>query len=197
MKYMSHLKTVDNVMAFLIEKYGEINYRAKYTDGPDAYFENLVTSIIGQQLSLKAAETIESRVVKCLGGKITPIGVIEAESDELRKQGLSRSKTEYIKNLSEAVYNNKLDLKLIDTFPDEQVIIELTKIKGIGKWTAEMFLIFSLKRPDIFSFADVGLINAIKKLYGENINKDEIIELSNKWKPFRSFASMYLWKSLE
>lgn len=197
MEYIPQLKKVDAIMAGLIEKYGEINYKARYTDGPDAYFENLVTSIIGQQLSLKAAETIESRVVKCLGGKITPVGIIEADSDELRKQGLSTSKTEYIKNLSVAVYNNKLNLSMIDTLSDEEVIIELTKIKGIGKWTAEMFLIFSLKRPDVFSFADVGLINAIKRLYGETIGKEEVQRITNQWKPYRSFASMYLWRSLE
>lgn len=197
MDYLSHLKTVDNVMLFLVEKYGEINYRARYTDGPEAFFENLVTSIIGQQLSLKAAETIEARVIKYLGGKITPTSIIKADSDELRKQGLSRSKTEYIKTLSNAVHSGELNLKEIDTLSDEEVIKELTKIKGIGKWTAEMFLIFSLRRPDVFSFVDVGLINAIKRLYNENISKEEIINLTNKWKPFRSFASMYLWKSLE
>lgn len=197
MEYLLHLKSVDKVMAFLIEKHGPIDYRARYTDGANAYFENLATSIIGQQLSLKAAETIETRVIKYLGGIITPRAIIEADNDELRKQGLSRSKTEYIKMLSKAVDSGELNLNVIDTLSDEEVIKELTKIKGIGKWTAEMFLIFSLRRPDVFSFADVGLVNAIKKLYKEDISKEEIVNLTNQWKPFRSFASMYLWKSLE
>lgn len=197
MEYIRHFKSVDKTMSNLIDLFGPIHYKAKYKDGKKYYFENLITSIIGQQLSIKAAETIKERVFSYLNYSVDPINFISAEVDELRKCGLSHSKVNYVKNLSKAINNGELNLEKIDSLSDEEVINELTKIKGIGKWTAEMFLIFSLRRPDVFSFSDVGLANAIKKLYGENLRKEEIENITIRWKPFRSYASMYLWKSLE
>lgn len=197
MEYINHFKSVDKTMSNLIDLFGPIHYMAKYKDGKEFFFENLVTSIIGQQLSLKAAETIKNRVFSYLNNSVDPISFINAESDELKKCGMSNSKINYVKDLSMAVNNRELNLEEINNLSDEEVINELTKIKGIGKWTAEMFLIFSLRRPDVFSFLDVGLINAMKKLYGENLGKEEIHSITNNWKPFRSYASMYLWKSLD
>lgn len=197
MEYISHFKTVDKTMSKLIDLFGPIHYMAKYKEGKEYFFENLITSIIGQQLSLKAAETIKNRVFNYLNYKVVPISFINAEIDELRKCGMSNSKINYVKNLSIALNNGDLSLEKIDNLSDREVIKELTKVKGIGEWTAEMFLIFSLRRPDVFSFSDVGLANAIKKLYGEDLGKEEIYNITNNWKPFRSYASMYLWKSLD
>lgn len=197
MEYISHFKTVDKTMSKLIDLFGPIHYMAKYKEGKEYFFENLITSIIGQQLSLKAAETIKNRVFNYLNYKVVPISFINAEIDELRKCGMSNSKINYVKSLSIALNNGDLILEKIANLSDKEVIKELTKVKGIGEWTAEMFLIFSLRRPDVFSFSDVGLANAIKKLYGEDLGKEEIYNITNNWKPFRSYASMYLWKSLD
>lgn len=197
MKYIKHFKSVDETLSKLINLFGPIQYRAKYKEGKKYYFENLVISIIGQQLSIKAAESIKNRVFTYLNFNVKAISFIHADKSELRNCGLSNSKIDYIKNLSIAVQSGELDLKGIDELTDEEVIKELTKIKGIGNWTAEMFLIFSLKRPDVFSFSDVGLLNAIKKIYGKDLEKKEIQTITDNWKPYRSYAAMYLWKSLE
>lgn len=197
MDYIKHLKSSDVIMENLIKKYGIIRYRARYLEGEEHYFRNLITSIIGQQLSIKAAATIERRVVNYFNGEITPLQIINSNSDDLRLQGLSRAKVEYIKKLSSAVHNRQLNLSKINELSDNEVINELVKVKGIGKWTAEMFLIFSLKRQDVFSFSDVGLLNAIKKLYGSALNREELVQLTDKWRPFRTYACLYLWRSLE
>ena len=197
MEYIVHFKNVDKKIFELISKFGEINFSISHKKSFAFHFENLVSSIIGQQLSLKAARTIEQRVKLILKNEITPESILDSEDDDLRKTGLSYSKISYIKNLSNSILNGKLDLRTVDVLSDDEVITVLTKVKGIGKWTAEMFLIFSLKRPDVFSLTDVGLLNSIKKLYGDRLSKDEILTIINKWKPYRSYAAIYLWKSLD
>ncbi len=165
------------------------------------YFESLVGAIISQQLSGKAAETIGKRF-KALFPKIkfpSPAEVLAKSDEELRAVGISGSKASYIKNIARAMEDGSLNFRRIKKMTDEEIITMLTAIKGIGRWTAEMFLIFSLGRPDVFSFGDLGLRNAVKKLYG--LRQDPTIQklkaLSAKWQPHRTAASLHLWASLD
>jgi len=187
--YKEHLSK-DPVMAKLIAEHGEITI----TPSGD-YFADLVSQIVGQQLSVKVAEVINRRVVDLMGGEVTPQNIQKLTDEQLRGAGLSTGKTKYVRNIAEAVENRMLDF---DNLPvqDEDVIALLTQVKGIGRWTAEMFLIFSLARPDVFSHGDLGLKNAIGKLYGEK-TRAEVEELAQTWSPFRSYASLYLWQSLD
>lgn len=186
----------DPVLKKLIEKYGELEYDKAVRD----IFTELVSHIIGQQLSGKAADTIEGRVKELLKTKhpFSPSEILTLDDEAIRKAGLSYSKIKYIKGLAQAVASGELDLTIVNTLPDEEVIIHLTKIKGIGRWTAEMTLMFTLKRPDVFSFGDNGLVTAISKLYGVDKKDIKTIEkISSRWKPYRTYAARYLWKSLD
>lgn len=151
------------------------------------YFKDLVSAICSQQLSGKAATTIFRRVEKMLI-KITPDRILKTEDLKLRECGLSWAKVIYIKDLSSRVMNGELQIMNIDRLSDEEVVDELIKVKGIGKWTAEMFLMFSLARPDVIPKDDLGINKALKNLHIKN---------TNKWKPYRTIASWYLWRSLE
>lgn len=165
---------------------------------PDLYIA-LIESIISQQLSIKASDTIFKRFLDIFGDKNpTPGQIITIPDETLRGVGISYAKIKYIKGIDEAVSNKKIDLDALHTMTDEEVITELTKLKGIGRWTAEMLLIFSLKRDDVFSLGDLGLRKAVSKLY--NVDREDlktIGTISMKWSPFRSYASRLLWKSLD
>lgn len=163
------------------------------------HFESLVVSIINQQLSTKAADTIEKRF-RALFGKIfpKPSAVLKMADGKMRAAGLSFQKISYIKNLAKAVEQGSLDFKKFGKMPDEEIIADLILIKGIGRWTAEMFLMFSLGRPDVFSHGDLGLRNAIKKLYNidPKLHTKKLQKLIETWKPHRTLASRHLWASL-
>jgi DNA-3-methyladenine glycosylase II len=164
------------------------------------YFEDLVDAICSQQLSGKAASTIFGRVKKLLGGKISTEAILKKPDQELRNCGLSWAKVRYVKDLAENVKNGRLKVKKLDKLSDEEVIKELIAVKGIGRWTAEMFLMFSLGRPDIFPVDDLGIKKAISQLFNKSIKtikKEELIKISNRWAPYRTVASWYLWRSLE
>jgi len=160
--------------------------------------EDLIRSIVNQQLSSKAAATIYGRFLKLLpNGAVVPREILKLSDDELRSAGLSRPKIKYITGICEGVSNNDLDLSLLTNKPDEEVIVELVRLKGVGRWTAEMILIFSLGRTDIFSLGDIGLRNAVAKLY--HIDRDNLVEverISLNWSPYRTYASRLLWESL-
>jgi len=164
------------------------------------YFESLVDAIISQQLSGKAAETIFKRFKALFSGNKfpSPAQVLAKSDVELRSVGVSGSKASYIKNIAAGFADGSLDFKHIDKKTDEEVIEMLVKVKGIGRWTAEMFLIFSLGRTDVSSFGDLGLRKAVKKLY--RLRKDpsskQLHKTSSRWQPYRTCASLYLWASL-
>ncbi len=184
----------DPVLNKLHKKYGlhEFEDRSKFL------YEELVESIIGQQLSGKAADTIFKRFLALFNNSKFPSAkqILETDVEKLRSAGISYSKASYIKNIAKAFRNRDLDIKILRKLSDDDVKKELIKIKGVGNWTAEMTLIFTLKREDVFSLGDAGLRRAIKNLY--KIEKEaDILKLSEKWKPKRSFACWYLWKSLE
>lgn len=184
----------DSILNKLHKKYGP----HQFEDRSEKLYEELVESIIGQQLSGKAADTIFKRFLKLFGDNKfpTPQKLLKTDVEKLRSAGMSYSKASYIKNIAQAFKNGNLDIKILRKLSDEDVKKELTKIKGVGNWTAEMTLIFTLKREDVFSLGDAGLRRAIKNLY--KIEKDaDILKLAEKWKPKRSYACWYLWKSLD
>ncbi len=163
------------------------------------YFEALAVSIMCQQLSTKAADTIIKRVWTLAdkkGGR-TPKIFLKLKPNALRACGLSFSKIQYIKNLAEHAQSGKL--AGLENLRDEQVVTQLIQVKGIGKWTAEMFLIFTLHRPDVFSTGDLGLRNAIKKHYKlkDPVTEQKLLKLARVWSPYRSYASRLLWHSLD
>ena len=183
----------DPILNKLYKKYGP----HQFEDRSKRLLEELVESIISQQLSNKAADTIYNRFLALFGNKFPSIKqILDIDIEKLRSAGMSYSKANYVKNIANAFKQGELVIEKIVKMSDEEVIKELTKIKGIGKWTAEMTLIFTLKREDIFSIGDAGLKRAIKNLYNL-VDEKEILKLSEKWKPKRSYASWYLWRSLE
>ncbi len=184
----------DPVLKKLIKKYDA----PKFEDRSKRLLESIIRSIIGQQLSGKAADTIYNRFLALFKTKLFPKTkeILEIDVEKLRGAGMSYAKTQYVKNAAQFFHTKQIDIQKIKRMSDEEVIIKLTKIKGVGKWTAEMILIFSLKRNDVFSIGDAGLRRAIKNLY-EIENEKEILKLSENWKPNRSLACWYLWRSLE
>lgn len=170
-----------------------------WSENPTVFFESIVESIVSQQLSVKAANTIFNRFLMLYGGKFPKAEEIIATDDEkMRACGISRPKITYIKGLAEMVVRKEIDLEALTHSSDQEVIEKLITVKGIGQWTAEMLLIFDLKRPDVFSYGDLGLRNAIAKVY--EIDRDDLISMEKivtPWSPYRSLAARYLWKSLD
>ena len=157
---------------------------------PERYFEILVSSIIGQQLSVKAADTIEARLRQAVQD-ITPQGLVGQDLEVLRQQGLSYSKANYILGLADAFGTGVIDPHALAAMEPEEVIAALTALKGIGPWTAEMFLIFGMGHPDIWSPGDLGLRKAVEAHFG---SKQSSSEIAKRWAPYRSYAALYLWE---
>jgi DNA-3-methyladenine glycosylase II len=174
----------DKYIAPLVKKWGSCTIKPI---AKEKYFKDLVDAICSQQLSIKAAKTIFDRLKKLIR-KITPNNILSKKDEDLRNCGLSWQKIKYIKDLSNKVGSGDLDLKNMDKLSDDEVIETLVKVKGIGRWTVEMFLMFSLARPDIYPVDDLGIKKAMSKLN---------LKSSNRWKPYRTVASWYLWRSLE
>ena len=187
----------DKRLKKLIQKYGPCKIRKRRRVD---YFEDLVASIVEQQLSGKAAKTIFSRVKTLLvksGKTITPEAVLKAKDDKLRECGMSWSKVSYIKDLAKKVKKREVDINNLNKLSDEEIIDELTKVKGIGRWTAEMFLMFTLARPDVFPLDDLGIQKGMKKLFNKILSKSEMSKIAENWKPFRTTASWYIWRVLD
>ncbi|MBI2028273.1 MAG: DNA-3-methyladenine glycosylase 2 family protein [Candidatus Levybacteria bacterium] len=176
------------------------NIQLTELDPSDDLFLDIVETIINQQLSDKAASTIFGRFKKLFKSHrhITHKNALNLSDELIRQAGISYSKISYIKNTARAFINNEISIEKLTPLSDEKVISELTKIKGIGRWTAEMIMMFSLKRPDIFSVSDLGLCTAVSSLYDiDRKDKKKIEEISMAWIPYRSIACRYLWRSLE
>lgn len=161
-----------------------------------ALFERLVTSIVSQQLSTKAAASIFARLKKTAGGTVTPATILATSPARLRAAGLSEAKVKSLKELARAVSSKQLDLLLLKRVPPEEAIARLTAVHGIGPWTAEMFLIFALGAPDVFSPGDLILARRMQKLMKlpETVSKKEMAKLAERWSPHRSFVSLLFWK---
>jgi DNA-3-methyladenine glycosylase II len=193
-KAVTHLRKSDPVMAAIIERVGacRMTYR-------EATFEALARAIVFQQLSTKAASTIFGRFSEAAGGVITPESINDLSVGEMRRCGLSKQKISYIRDLAGHALSGSLDLRRTESMSDEDVIVMLTSIKGIGLWTAHMFLIFALRRPNILATGDLGVRTAIKKAYRKRkmpTHKD-VEKIAKVWHPYCSVACWYLWRSLE
>lgn len=160
-------------------------------------FRRLVTSIVNQQLSVASARTIRNRLFDAVD--ITPNALLEADPERLRDCGLSRQKTEYVQNVAQAFREREWTRASFGEQSDAEVIEALTDIRGVGTWTAKMFLMFALARPDVFPVEDLGIRNGMKSLYGEplesNLSRAEMVEIASAWTPHRSLASLYLWRA--
>ena len=161
-------------------------------------FLTLARSIVGQQISVKAAQSVWDKLVLKIG-KINPEIIYRSHKNTLKSSGLSRQKVIYLKNLSFAFLNKDIKINLWSKMSDDEIIEDLTQIKGIGRWTAEMFLIFNLCRADIFPVDDIGVIKGVCKVYNLKypLERKKLIQIGDKWKPYRSVATWYLWRSLD
>jgi DNA-3-methyladenine glycosylase II len=197
------LAASDPTMAALIERIGKTDLATRLSrrkeERPNDAYGALLRAIVGQQLSTKAARTIYLRVVDLFGGSTpTPEQLLDAKEEDLRSCGLSGRKTEYIRDLAAHVLSGELELDRLGELGDEEVIEEIVAVRGLGQWTAEMFLMFHLERPDVLSGGDLGIRKAIQVEYGleEMPTPTRVVEIGEPWRPHRSLASLYLWESL-
>lgn len=192
-----HFKKHDPVIYTHIQK---ISLSPIQTDTPSEYFSHLCREIIRQQLSGKAADAIEKRFLALLPHQTyTPDHILAISHDKIRNAGLSHAKANYIHDLAKHVKNGHLHFEKFPTYSDEEIISELTLVKGIGQWTAEMFLIFAMGREDVFSYGDLGLKKGIMKIYKYKkiLSRKTIEKIVRKWTPYKSYVSRILWAALD
>lgn len=197
-KVIQHFKECDEVLFSAIEKVGPLKILEK--SGPETYFVKLCGEIIGQQLNGKVVKVIFSRFENLFSNKkITPRKVLNIPHKTLRGVGMSHAKARYIRNLAEMIVSKEINFNDFENLDNEQVAGELCKVKGIGPWTAEMFLMFTLAREDVFSHGDLGLRKAVEKLYSFKTcpTKEQIENIAIKWAPYRTYACLVLWQSLD
>jgi DNA-3-methyladenine glycosylase II len=189
-----HLKKNDATLRAIIERVGP--YRMNFGEPT---FHSLAESILYQQLNGKAAETIFKRFTDAAGNPLTPKGILALSDAQMRAVGLSRQKTAYLRDLSEKTHAGLLNFDTLASLPDQEVIAHLTQVKGVGVWTAHMFLMFTLRRPDILPVGDYGIQVAMKKHYRKRrLPKPKDMEkIAKAWAPYRSVACWYLWRSLD
>jgi len=198
-KVKSHFRTVDPILYSVLVRLEGKTDRLTPTKSTD-YFADLCEAIINQQLSDKAAATIYKRFLDLFPKKrVTPEFLLRLKDEQIRGVGTSWNKVKFLTSLARAVVDRTIKLASLDTLPDIEVVTELTKLHGIGPWTAEMFLMFSLGRPDVFSYGDVGLRRAIQKLYAlkKEPTPKQMEKISRKWAPYRTYACRILWRSLD
>jgi DNA-3-methyladenine glycosylase II len=193
----SHFQSADPIFFTLLQK---ISLQPISKRPPAKYFQSLCHEIIGQQLSGKVADVLCDRFDKLFGKRsVTPQGVLKFSEEKLRNTGMSWAKARFIRDLAQKVSDQSVQLSQLDQLSNDDVIVELTKVKGIGPWTAEMFLMFTLGREDIFSFGDLGLAKAIQKLYSlkKKPTRKQLEKITKRWSPYRTHAALVLWKSLD
>jgi DNA-3-methyladenine glycosylase II len=193
-KAINHLKKSDPVLRAIIERVGPCRMEFSVPE-----FCSLAEAIVYQQLNGKAAVTIFKRFAALAGEPLTPEGILKLSDAQLRSVGLSKQKSAYLKDLSAKTADGSLDFAGLPELSDDEVIKHLTQVKGIGEWTAHMFLIFSLRRPDVLPTGDYGVQVAIKKYYKKRkLPKPDVMEkIARPWAPYRSIACWYLWRSLD
>jgi len=191
---VAHLVRRDRILKKLIPRHAEAWLKPAATP-----FVTLARAIIGQQVSTASAQAVWLRFLEAVGKRPTPASVQRVGLEGLREAGLSKRKAEYVQDLAEHFAQRKVHPEKWSAMDDEDVIAELIDIRGIGRWTAEMFLIFNLQRPDVLPLDDVGLLKAISLHYfsGEPVSRFEAREVSLAWQPWRTVATWYLWRSLE
>ena len=197
----AHLHRADPVIARLIDEGGPLPLEPDSRGRPDELYGALVRTIAGQQLSVKAARAIWNRLIDRFEGRTpTPEEILADDPDELRTAaGFSRAKVVYLRSLAEHVVSGELELDRLAELPDEEVARELTAVKGLGEWSAHMFLMFMLHRPDVLPVGDLGIRNAVRAEYGlDAIPKPAELEaIGEPWRPYRTRACLYLWRSLD
>lgn len=186
----------DPILGALIRRHGPCGLAAAQRSD---HFSAIVRAITGQQLSTKAAATIYARLVALLPGGVAPEAFAVVTDAQMREAGMSRQKIAYFRDLCEKVSTGALPLDALDAMTDEEVIEALTRVKGIGRWSAEMFLMFRLHRPDVLPVGDLGIVNAVKNVYRlrKKPTAERIRQIGEAWRPYRSVASWYLWRSLD
>jgi DNA-3-methyladenine glycosylase II len=187
-------------MRALVEEHGPLTLAARRRGRPSDAYGTLVRSIVGQQLSTKAAASIYKRVLELFDGAVpTPAQLIAVDPDTLRGAGLSHAKVAYLRDLAGRVEDGDLDLDHLAELSDAQVVEQLTAVKGIGQWSADMFLIFQLGRPDVLAVGDLGIRRAAERAYGlpEIPDAKTLTRIAEPWRPYRSLACLYLWTSLD
>ena len=194
-KAIQHLQAADPVIGGIIERVGA--YRIRFREPG---FETLVKSIVYQQLSGRVAQVIFDRLTAAVpGGTLTPEGVLALRPAKMRALGLSKQKTTYIRDLARLTRDGVVDFQALPGLADTEVIERLTQVKGVGVWTAHMFLIFALRRTNVLPIGDLGIRAAIRKAYGlpELPKPEEIEAMGQRWHPYCTVAAWYLWRSLE
>ncbi len=197
---LEELRNSDPVMRRLVDAHGPLDEEERSRGRPLEPYGALVRSIVGQQLSTKAARTIYGRLTELFGGRTpSPAELLAADPEEVRSAGLSRPKVSYLRSLAEHVESGALELDRLSERSDDEVSAQLTAVKGLGQWTADMFLIFHLGRPDVLPVGDLGIRRAVERAYGLDEMPDpaRLIEIGEPWRPQRSLASLYLWRSLD
>ena len=197
---LEELRRSDPVMRRLVDAHGPLDEEERRRGRPLEPYGALVRSIVGQQLSTKAARTIYERLTDLFDGRTpSPAELLAADPEEVRSAGLSRPKVSYLRSLAEHVESGELELARLSELPDEEVSQQLTAVKGLGQWTADMFLIFHLGRPDVLPVGDLGVRRAVEREYELPDLPDaaRLTEIGQPWRPHRSLASLYLWRSLD
>ena len=195
---LAALRAADPVLREVIDQVGDVE--DFFAGRPTDHYGTLVRSIVGQQLSTKAAASIHNRLLERFGGRApTPAEVLAEDPDRLRDAaGLSHAKVRYLRSLAEHILDGSLELDRLTELPDDEVISELVAVKGIGVWSAHMFLLFHLRRPDVLPVGDLGIRRAVELRYGlEQLpGPEELTRIAEPWRPHRSLACVYLWRSL-
>ncbi len=191
---LAHLREKDPVLAAIIERVGPYNMQYR-----EPVFATLVRSIVFQQLHGKAATTIFNRLLEKAGGQLTPESILKLRPPQMRAVGLSQQKLTYIRDLAKKVKAGKVSFENLPQLTDEEVIAQLTQIKGIGVWTAHMFLMFALRRENVLPVGDLGIRAAMRKAYGMKVLPKPITmhRLARGWHPYCSIACWYMWRSLD
>jgi DNA-3-methyladenine glycosylase II len=184
---ISHLRK-DPDLRPIVDRHGEVTL-----DPADDLFERMVASIVNQQLATDAAASIREQLYDAV--EIEPSAILQADESTLRDAGLSRQKADYVRNVARSFAEHGYSSEYFADMDDDAVIAELTEITGVGVWTAKMQLLFSLARPDVFPVEDLGIRRAMESIYGDDLTRAEMVEIAERWRPYRSYASLYLWRS--
>jgi DNA-3-methyladenine glycosylase II len=199
-KAVAALREADPVMARLVDEHATLVRRDLKRERPGDAYGALLRSIVGQQLSTRAASTIYGRLIDIFGGHApTPKELLAADPEDIRAAGLSRPKVAYLRDLAQHVEDGTLELERLPDLPDEEVTAQLTAIKGLGPWTADMFLMFHLRRPDVLPVGDLGIRRAVQIEYRMRKLPDpkRLEKVARPWRPYRTLACLYLWSSLD
>ena len=193
-KAINHLKKSDPVLSVIIERVGACRMEFSLPE-----FHSLAEAIVYQQLNGKAAVTIFKRFAALVGEPVTPEGILKGTDAQLRSVGLSKQKSSYLKDMAQRAVRGDLDFSRLPEMSDDEVIKHLTQVKGVGVWTAHMFLIFTLRRPNVLPTGDYGIQMAIKKHYKKRKmpKPEQMAKIAKAWEPYRSVACWYLWRSLD